>query len=573
MNKIIYYLQTDFRIFPIFSLFVREIEVSFFNKTKSKNQFVLIVYIILSCLSLNSVIRAQTKSELIEGKVTYLSSQNVYVKFDNTSKIKVGDTLFIKQNSDYIPAVKIEYLSSRSTAGKKIGNIDIKIGDRLVYSYTPSETIEPQIMAVPTFSSQIAKNEIENTKQKKRNTKKRGKVEGRIAMSSYSSFSSTKKTDFVRWRYTFAARSQNFYSSRLSFDSYISFNYRSTDWNYIKNNISDALKIYSLALSYDISNNLNLTIGRKINRNITNIGAIDGLQLHGKFGKVTTGVVLGSRPDYQNYSFNFNLFEFGGFISHSDIAGYGVMQNSIALFQQTNDFKTDRKFFYFQHFSNFIKPISFFFSTEIDLYKKINGIPSSNFSLTGLYISLKFRPIKTLGFTGSYDSRKNVIYYETYQNYADSLYDNATRQGFRFNVNIRPWRNLFFRFAYGFRTRIRDIKSSQNFSGSLSYNRIPFIQGTISLNYNNLVTSYLNGNIYGVSFSRDFFDGVIYTTLNYRRILYEFLSGAPNLDQNIFTIDINWRIIYRLSASIAYEGTFETEFNYGKVYFNLTKRF
>ncbi|VAX15359.1 hypothetical protein MNBD_IGNAVI01-2753, partial [hydrothermal vent metagenome] len=520
---------------------------------------------ILFTLVFISIVKTQTKLETMEGKITYLSSQNVYVKFDNVGNIKAGDTLFVKQKKGYLPAVKVEYLSSRSAAGKKLNNVNLKIGDRLLYFYAPTLKHEPEIIAVPAISEQVVKNET-TAKNSKSKSRKIGRVEGRVSLSSYSNVSSTNGVDFVRWRYTFAVSSQNFNSSRLSFDSYISFNYRSTEWNYIKNNINDALKIYSLSIGYDIGNNLNLIFGRNINRDISNIGAIDGLQLQGKFGKFTTGVIVGSRPDYKNYSFNFNLFEFGGFISHSDIAGYGVMQNSFALFQQTNDFKTDRRFFYFQHYSNFIKPVYLFFSTEVDLYKKVNGVSSSDFSLTGMYVSLRYRPMRKLSISGSFDSRKNVIYYETYQNYADSLYENATRQGFRFSMNLRPWNNLFFRFAYGFRTRTGDIRSSQNFSGSVSYTRVPFIRGTVGLNYNNLATSYLNGNIFGVSYSRDLLAGLLYATLNYRKVLYKFLNGAPILDQNIFTVDVNWRIMRYLSASLTYEGTFETVFSYGRVY-------
>ena len=328
-----------------------------------------------------------------------------------------------------------------------------------------------------------------------------------------------------------------------------------------------------MAVNYGISNNWDLTLGRKINTNLTNIGAVDGLQLIGKLGKVTTGIIVGSRPDYKNYSYNFNLFEFGGFVSHSSIAEYGLMHNSLALFQQTNDFKTDRRFLYFQHSSNFIKPINFFITTEVDLFKKVNGVSSSSFSLTGIYVSLKYKPIRELSFSGSFDSRKNVIYYETYQNYADILYENATRQGYNFRVNLRPWNNLYFRFSYGYRYRTGDLRSSMNYSGNISYARIPLVRGTFSVSYNNLTASYLNGNIFGLSYSRDLFAGILFSTLNFRQIYYKFLNGSPDLDQYIFTLDINWRIIRYLSASLAYEGTFEEEFNYGRFYFNLTKRF
>ena len=527
---------------------------------------------ILSLLIFVTFVSAQTDHERIEGEVTYLSSQNIYIKFDNTDNIKVGDTLFLKKKTSLIPAVVIEYLSSRSAAGKKLEGINLKLGNKLSIFYTPTLEVEPEIVIVPLVSEQVVKSQ-EKKKSPENSSRRIGEVQGRFAISSYSSFSSTGAVDFVRWRYTFAARSQNVNSSRFSFGSYISFNYRSTEWNHIKNNINDALKIYSLAVNYSINSKWDLTLGRKINSNLTNIGAVDGLQLQGKFGKVSSGIVVGSRPDYKNYSYNFSLFELGGFVSYADKAGFGIMQNSLALFQQTNDFKTDRRFFYFQHSSNFIKPVSFFFSTEVDLYKKENGVSSSDFSLTGMYASLRYKPIRELSFSGSFDSRKNVIYYETYQNYTDSLYENATRQGFNFRINLRPWNNLYLRFSYGNRYRTGDFNSSENYSGNISYARIPLIRGTFSVNYNNLATSYLDGNIIGLSYSRDLFSGLLFTTLHFRKIYYEFLNGSPNLNQNILSVDISWRIIRYLSASLAYEGTFEKEYSYGRIFFNITKRF
>lgn len=515
----------------------------------------------------------QTNLVSIEGEVTYISSQNVYAKFENTNEFNVGDTLFLKQKNTFLPAVIIEYLSSISIAGRKLGELNIRLGDKLTSFFITTIKHEAEIVTVPLVSDQVVVNELKEIDSRSNLKNKSGTIQGRLSVSSYANFSSTNATDYITWRYTFSAISQNFNASKLSFDSYVSFNYRSTEWNYIKNNLNDALKIYSLAINYAISDKLDLTFGRKINRNLANIGAVDGLQLQGRFNKITAGVIAGSRPDFRDYSYNFKLFEFGGFISHADKVGYGFMQNSLAVFQQTNDFKTDRRFLYFQHNSNLIKQIYLFLSTEVDLYKKVNGEPLNSFSLIGMYASLKYQPIREISFSGSFDSRKNVIYYETYQNYADSIYENATRQGLNFRVNLRPWNNLYFRFSYGNRFRTGDLHSSENYSGNISYTRVPLIRGTISGNYNNLVTSYLSGKIFGLSYSRDIFSGLIYTTLNFRKIKYEFLNGSPVLDQTIIAADMNWRIIRNLSASISYEGTFEQEFSYSRIYFNLTKRF
>ena len=40
----------------------------------------------------------QNASTVLEGVVSFKSSQNIYLKFASTQQIKVGDTLFISQN-------------------------------------------------------------------------------------------------------------------------------------------------------------------------------------------------------------------------------------------------------------------------------------------------------------------------------------------------------------------------------------------------------------------------------------------------------------------------------------------
>ena len=65
------------------------------------------------------------------GKITYVSSQNVYVQFENTDGIKVGDTLFVKKNN-LIPSIIIKFISSTSCAGELIKNTNLKVGDKLI---------------------------------------------------------------------------------------------------------------------------------------------------------------------------------------------------------------------------------------------------------------------------------------------------------------------------------------------------------------------------------------------------------------------------------------------------------
>lgn len=507
--------------------------------------------------------------DTLKGKVSYLSSKNIYVKFENTAGIEIGDTLYSKIDDTLNPVLNVKYISSKSCSGINLSSAEIKIGIELLAFIKKNEVVE----SVKNLKSVTLVESVPKQRIRSKIVTKGNDISGRFAISSYGNLSRLSNDDYLRWRYTVSARSKNYNSTNISFDSYISFNYRSTNWSYIKNNISEALKIYSLSVGYDFNKNLNLTLGRKINRNLSNIGAVDGLQFQANFSDFTSGLIVGSRPDYKNYSFNFNLFEYGGFISHSTIAGSGIMQNSLAIFQQTNNFVTDRRFAYFQHNSNFIKQINLFMSSEIDLYKKEKGISSSTFSLTGLYLSLRYRPNRIIRFQASYDSRKNVVYYETFRNYADSIYENATRQGVRFGLNLNPMRNLYLSANYGYRFQENDLRKTQNISGNISYSNLPFIWGTFGMTYNNLRTSYVDGNIYGLRYSRDIRSGMLYATISARRIMYHFINGTTNLNQTIIGADLTMRIMRKLSLSFNYEGTFESNNNYTRFFFNITKRF
>ncbi|NOX18658.1 MAG: hypothetical protein GXO87_10320 [Chlorobi bacterium] len=530
-------------------------------------------------IGISNAFFAQQNNKYIEGKITFISGVTFYVKFPSTEGVSAGDTLFIVKGNNLKPALLVKAVSSLSASATKINGDELEVGDyvsALIVS-EPDERKENDSEIVSDAIGVSAASEVQKSEPASgtgRIEKKRGKnLYGRVALSSYANISNTRATDYMRWRYTFSMNSDNFNSTDLSFYSYISFNYRSTDWNRIKNNLSGALKIYSLAVKYDFTENFSVTLGRKINSFVTNVSAIDGAQFDAKFGDFNVGAIVGSRPNFTDYGYNLKLFETGGYVSHSFNLGKGYAQSSVALFQQMNNGKTDRRFLYLQHSNNLVKNVNFFFSTEIDLFKKVNNKGKSDFSLTGLYFSLRYRPIRALSLFGSFDSRKNVVYYETFRNYVDSLYENATRQGFRFRATIRPIRKLSVGLTYGYRNRDGDLRASQNYNAYLSYSRIPFIDASASVYYNKLETSYLDGNIYGLRLSKDLLNGLIYSTLSVRRVDYDFTNNSPNLKQVIAGIELSARLMKKFILSINYEGTFTGNLTYGRFLMNITKRF
>jgi hypothetical protein len=368
-------------------------------------------------------------------------------------------------------------------------------------------------------------------------------------------------------------------NSNLSAESYITFTQllsfpgKTTDWTGLNN----ALKIYGLDLKYDFSKTSTLTFGRKIYNNMSDLGAVDGLEYENVDKNFTYGAVAGSRPDYSDYSFNPKLVQFGAFVSHNIHNNNGIMQTSFAAFDQLNNFKTDRRFIYFQHSNSLLKNVDLFSSFEVDLYGFVNGQLTNTFDLTSTYISLRFRPWKKFTTSLSYDARKNVYYYETFpQNKIDSTIDKETRQGFRYNFMYRPFKNFVWGTNAGYNLKSINTGSSENANSYICYT-LPF-NTTGIITVTGLKTPYLTSMmVYGISLNRDFLAGKVNAQVEYRMGNFTYTNTLIPTRQNIGAMSLFWRIAKKTTISCNFEGTLESnngiKNNYGSIYFNISQKF
>jgi len=108
------------------------------------------LYIILNLflLFIFSANGQEIKFQEISGNVTYLSSQNVYVQFDNTEGISVGDSLFVRSKKKLIPILRANFISSRSVAGELLNEkSELKVSDVVIARIKLTE-IEDQLAGV-----------------------------------------------------------------------------------------------------------------------------------------------------------------------------------------------------------------------------------------------------------------------------------------------------------------------------------------------------------------------------------------------------------------------------------------
>jgi hypothetical protein len=398
------------------------------------------------------------------------------------------------------------------------------------------------------------------------------KITGSIAASSYSNFSNTDVASSTRYQYLLSLNARNISDSKVSVESSISFRHQKDKWFIVQDNVFNALKVYNLSVKYD-NNKTKLVFGRKINSKISSIGAVDGIQFEQRIRDFSVGAILGFRPDYADYGFNFNLPQYGVYFSHNHANSNGEIESSFAIVEQMNANKTDRRFAYFQQTNSLLKNLYFFGSVEVDLYKNIDDQPENTFSLSSTYLSLNYKPSRKISLSTSYDNRKNVVYYETYKSFINQLIEIEARQGLGFQVNYFTLKDISFGLKTGYRFPNRNSRETKNLYGYFSYSNVPMLDITSTLSANYIESSYVKGKMLNLNISRDFYQSKFYSDFGYQWVSYQFLGGGSNMVQNVFNLGVSWRFYKKLTFSGNYEYTMEASDHYNRLVLQLRQRF
>jgi len=528
---------------------------------------VLIILIVFVCESS----KAQTNNT-ISGTVSYKSSQNVYVKFQNTSNISVGDTLFIQRDNTLIPKLIVTNLSTTSCVCTAISNENIAVSTPLVAKNRASNIADNEDINDNTDVNPQNVTDTTSTEKPNRNKLKQ-RISGSISATVYSKLSNTNADDSYRFHYNFSLKASNIANSKFSFETYVSFKYENSEWNLVKNNVFEALKIYTLSARYDFNKNTFISVGRRINPKISSIGAVDGLQFEKKFNNFSVGTIVGSRPNYQDYNFDISLPQLGAYVSHDFKNQVGMMQNSFALVEQMNAMKTDRRFAYLQHNNNLIKKLYFFGSAEIDLYKKIDNKAQTAFSLTNIYTLVTYRLIKQLSFSASYDNRKNVIYYETYKNFIYQMLEIESRQGVSIQTNYSSRKSISAGVRAGYRFKNANSRESKNMYAYVSYYNIPALNINTTLAATYLESSYLKGKTINLNISKELLNGKLYAECGYQMVDFLMFESSSPYIQNIADVTITWKPFKTFTFHFNIEETFENQDQYTQFKVQVRKRF
>lgn len=529
---------------------------------------------LLFCIA--PAVSGQITQALQQGVVSYKNPQSVYIKFNTTSQIMQGDTLFVLVENVLIPALIVSNTSSISVVGTALSGVSLEAGNTVYFRPRPVPVLLDPVtedeMQEPEVTPSVPVPEEVIPDATRTRAARQEKIRGRVAASFYSNVFSEVRT-IQRLRYTFSMQAQNLGGSRVSAETFVSFRHQLDDWKAMQNPRSKALRVYNLAFRYDLSDRTALTVGRKVNTSMANIGAIDGVQAEHAAGQFVFGAFAGTRPDHTDFGLNTRLLQYGAFAAHQTQSRHGAIQTSVALAEQRNGGMTDRRFMYMQHSSNLTKTISVFSSFEFDLYQRIDSTPENTLNLTSMYLSLQYRPGRKLTLSGSYDARRNVIFFETFRNTIDALIEQETRQGLRFRANYRPFKFVSAGGAFGYRFQKSQGNDATHMHLYVTHSRVPRINASVAGSATVISNPFLQGAVYGVRMSRDVIRQKLFAEVEYRRVHYLYSRSELTLTQDLVGINCSWRVRKNLTLSADYESAFQSQTTQHRLHLNVIQRF
>ena len=532
---------------------------------KLRTYYILILWLMaFSCFGQNKLVS-------LSGKVTFVTSQNVYVKFASAKNIAIGDTLQLSKAQSLSPCLLVNNKSSTSCVCKIINGCEINKGDEVIFKFIKIETkIEAEEVVDKDEEQAPTVEELAKEPKERKGYKER--IRASVSAASYSSIYPLRENKH-RMMYRFSFNASHFNQSKYSLESYI--NYRE-NLNPSPNATIQTkfFRVYNLALRYDVDSTLSLTLGRKINNKTASLGALDGLQAEKYFGNLYTGVLVGFRPDIYAYDLNLHLFQYGAYVGLKASRQNLYAQTTLGILEQRNTGRIDRRYAYFQHSSNIKRKLYLFSSFELDLYNTLNRVSSHPFRLTNLYASARYRFNRKINISVSYNSRKRILYYETFKTDIERLLDDdQPRQGVRFRLSVRPFKLVNVGLSYNRRFQSNGENKSDNINGYISLSKVPAVGGRLAVNFNDNKSNYLESKILSFRYSRAIIKNKLNADFYFRMVQYTYFSSDLAFDQQYYGTNLSYRITKRWRFSILAEMASKKTGNNFRINTKLTKRF
>lgn len=405
-------------------------------------------------------------------KVTYIAAEGIYVDAGRNSGLAVGDTLQVMREGAVVARVVVTHVSSLSCACRVLDEgAEIRTGDQIAKMgrlVTISVGTDPprQTAYVPA-----------------RKTRSARRMENRLR--GYVAFQTLVQKDLAgegltSWQPGISAK----IVVRNLFGGGADFRIRHRSRFYHRSNAPDDVssadewshRLSELAIVFDDPRSrYRWGIGRVVTARLNGIGYIDGAYGEIQLNQRTwIGLAAGTEPDYQGSGFQADRLKLGSFLSYEfgDL-NRRRLRTTLSLAGSYAEGMVSREFIALQNNLRLGKKLSVYQSMEVD-YNRAWRFERANerLALTNFYLIGNYDPTGWMSLNLTYDSRKNVRTFQTYDT-PDSLFDDMAHQGVSGGVRLRLPRDLRLKLYGGVRHREGENNDNRYGSAAVTAQRFP----------------------------------------------------------------------------------------------------
>ncbi len=373
----------------------------------------LIVY--LGFIVSNQPLLAQGKI-YAEGKITYLTAEQVYCDLGMNDGASVGDTLTVTRRTQEIGWIIVTHLAKKSSVTNSLVPIETyQLGDRVILN----KTIKQNLLSKPRI---VEKSDGISIKIPQKKWQQSGTLSLRMASTSFSNDrTATRGIGSLNYRVQYRG------ALKLKL------------WVYGRSHLETGnFNLYQGRVSLgDVGGKLYIQGGRVFSSSLPGLGATDGIFISTALQKnLIAGILGGFQPNPQSLSFNKNNTKVGGFIQAKRTINTVKMGGSIAVARQSVKGNTDREFLYWQVRISHTNRLALSMNQTVD-FNLDQVVPQrGRFIPTSSQVLFRYRPITGVTLHSRYSGRRQVLYFESAQTLPDSLFQDELRHGWYNGIDI-----------------------------------------------------------------------------------------------------------------------------------------
>jgi len=312
-------------------------------------------------------------------------------------------------------------------------------------------------------------------------------------------------------------------------------------------------RVYEITVEYTTPNApVEFALGRMLRNEWRGVGYLDGVAFGYRFNETwKAGVFAGTQPDLYHYGFRADEKKLGGFLQIKRPVG----KSAEIIFAATGVGQYMRRQISREYLAaeiGFIWMRQFYLTQYLEIDYNRNWrktAQNSAIDLNNAYFNASYYPQSWIFFGVSYDARRLIRTWET-RSIADSLFDQALRQGWRANVNLQPTALVRFTFDGG----LQQHKGTPNvYSAGVSASAWNLLRSGVGLSarFSYFGNSFSGGYYPAIEVSRSFL-GMLYATIGGGAYLYRMGNGGQSQSNpwERLRLDVNLTRSFFLSSTV-----------------------